>query len=117
MIESSLAEPLVPPPKGPPTTSQKLLNFKMKKNFTLGKDKYRKKDYEGALKYFDQCLELEPDNEEIKFFIKKTMLKLKTAKTKPIPSPAQESWVPPAGKWPFSNRSGCNPLQYREWHL
>ena len=102
MVESALAEPLIPPPPGPPTTSQKLINFKFKKNFTLGKEKYRKKDYNGALKYFEQCLELEPENEEIKFFIKKTNLKLKSEKPKPSPPPAQEKSIKPPTPTPPS---------------
>jgi hypothetical protein len=70
--------PTQPIPSPPPvvTKSKNLANFKLKKNLTLGKQKYRNKDYETALKFFVQCTELAPEDEEIKFFIKKINLKL-----------------------------------------
>jgi hypothetical protein len=72
------------------------LSIKIKKNITLGKEKYRKNDCEGALKFFSQCQELEPDNEEIKFLIKKTKMKLKAAKRKQssTPEPSVEEVEP-----------------------
>lgn len=81
-IVEAPAEALAPPAEEPPTTSKKLMSLKIKKNITLGKEKYRKNDCEGALKFFSQCQELEPDNEEVKFLIKKTKMKLKAEKRK-----------------------------------
>ena len=89
-IAAEPAEALGPPTKEPPATSKKLLSIKIKKNITLGKEKYRKNDCEGALKFFSQCQELEPDNEEIKFLIKKTKMKLKAAKRKQSSALKQE---------------------------
>ncbi|WP_455392757.1 hypothetical protein [[Eubacterium] cellulosolvens] len=89
-------------PAKPPKLSQELLNVKVKKNFTLGKEKYRKKNYEGALKYFNQCLEIDPENSEVKFLIKKTKLKLKSASPAPV---SEADNVPPALETPLEPAS------------
>jgi hypothetical protein len=58
--------------------SKALLDVKIKKYITLGKEKYRKKDYEAALKLFSDGLGIMPDHEELGFLMKKVKLKLKT---------------------------------------
>lgn len=58
------------------SASSVLKKVKFKKCITLGREKYRKKDYEGALKFFNQAKELSPDDEEVIFFIKKVNLKI-----------------------------------------
>jgi len=58
------------------SASHILKKVKFKKCITLGREKYRKKDYDGALKFFNQAKELSPDDEEAIFFIKKVNLKI-----------------------------------------
>lgn len=86
-IQEPSPPPIPEPPEPEPAQEQPkvcvgLVYLKMKKNLTLGKEKYRKMEYEAALKFFKQCEELAPDNEEIKFFLKKINLKLKSNKNK-----------------------------------
>ena len=58
--------------------SRALLDVKVKKYITLGKEKYRKHDYEAAMKLFSNGLGIMPDHEELNFLMKKVLLKLKT---------------------------------------
>jgi len=55
-----------------------LLNVKIKKYITLGKEKYRKHNYEAAMKLFSDGLGIMPDHAELNFLMKKVKLKLKT---------------------------------------
>jgi hypothetical protein len=64
----------------PPAPSKALTNVKYKKYLTLGKQKYRKKDYESALKYYLKAQDVLPEDEEVKFLIKKVNLKIHTIK-------------------------------------
>ena len=73
LIKEPAAEPVQPTKTDPNILS----NVKFKKYFTLGKEKYRKRDYEAALKFYQRAQEVSPKNEEIKFLIKKVKLKLR----------------------------------------
>jgi hypothetical protein len=75
-IAMAIPAPPIPTPQTLVTGSQELVRVKLKKNLTLGKEKYRNKDFEAANKYFNICHDLAPDNQEINFFIKKIGLKL-----------------------------------------
>lgn len=50
--------------------------IKLKKILTLGKEKYQKQDYNGALKLYLEGQKLSPNNTEIQFLIKKVNLKI-----------------------------------------
>jgi len=62
------------------SSSNVLKKVKFKKYITLGREKYRKKDYDGALKFFNQAKEISPDDEEVIFLIKKVNLKMHSKK-------------------------------------
>jgi hypothetical protein len=78
----------IPPPS---THSQHLIKLKLKKFITLGKEKYRHNDFEGALEFFTQGKEIAPDNDEIDFLLKKSRLKIKKTKSESEKSLIQQA--------------------------
>jgi hypothetical protein len=58
----------------------KLREVKIKKYLTLAKQKYQKKNYKDSLKLLREAQEIDPENEELKFYIKKVKLKQKSVK-------------------------------------
>ncbi len=70
-----LAEPISPPNRQ--AKNSNLLSIKVKKCIILGKDRCLKQDYEGALNSYLEAQKIDPDNNELKFLIKKVQLKLK----------------------------------------
>ena len=73
--------PKTPPPViQPPAPTKNIRRMRFKKYLTLGKQKYRKKYYESALDYYLKAQELLPEDDEVKFLIKKVNLKIHSTK-------------------------------------
>jgi hypothetical protein len=75
-----IQEPVQEPPPSTPSISESIKNVKIKKFLTLGKEKCRTKDYDSALKFLTHAQELSPDDDELKFLIKKINHKIQIAK-------------------------------------
>ena len=54
---------------------KELINLRLKKYITLGKDRFRSNNFREALLYYQRALEIAPENTEIQFLIKKVELK------------------------------------------
>ncbi len=69
------------PRKKQKNKSDKLKRIKLKKIITLANEKYSNKEYEDALQLLKQGSELDSENPEILFYIKKVNLKLRSSKS------------------------------------